>query len=113
MAFVRTILALLIALSVAWLPAAGAAAFKFKSHEMTEMSASEPMDDCCPSAADPCKGMPDCASMAACMVNCLSYAGGASSPSVYPVALAAVMHVFESGILHSQTTNPPFRPPRV
>ena len=113
MSFARTILALLIALSVAWLPTAGAAAFKFKSHEMTEMSASEPMDDCCPSAADPCKGMPDCASMAACMVNCLSYAGGMSSPLVYPVTLAAPMPLFESGILHSRATSPPFRPPRV
>jgi hypothetical protein len=112
MAFARTILALLIALSVAWLPAAGAAAFKFKSQEMAEMSASEPMD-CCPSAADPCKVMPDCASMAACMANCLGYAGGESSPLVYPMALAALMPVFESGILHSRATSPPFRPPRV
>jgi hypothetical protein len=113
MAFARTILALLIALSVASLPVAGAAAFKLKSQEMTEMSAFEPMDDCCPPAADPCKSMRGCGSMAACMVNCLSYSGGMSSPLVYPVTLAALMPLFESGILHSQTSCPPFRPPRV
>ena len=113
MAIARTILALLIALSVASLPAAGAAAFKLKPHDMAEMSASEPMD-CCPPAANPCdKAMGDCASMAACMVNCLSYAGGMSSPLVYPVTLAALMPLFESGVLHSHTSSPPFRPPRV
>jgi hypothetical protein len=112
MAFARTILALMIVFSVALLPTAGAATFKLKPQEMTEMSASEPMD-CCPPAADPCKGMRDCASMPACMVNCLSYAGGISSPLVYPVALAAVMLLFESADLHSHTGSPPFRPPRV
>ena len=113
MAFARTILALMIVFSVALLPTAGAATFKLKPQEMTEMSASEPMD-CCPPAANPCdKSMGDCASMAACMVNCLSYAGGESSPLVYPVTLAALMPLFESGILHSHTSSPPFRPPRV
>src|SRR5438128_44103 len=107
MAFARTILALLIALSVALLPTASAAAFKLKPQDMTEMSASGPMDDCCPPAADPCKGMRDCASMATCMVNCLSYAGGMSSPLVYPVELTALMPPFESGDLHSHTSSPP------
>src|SRR5204862_6729808 len=96
------------------LPAAGAAAFKFKLQEMTEMSASEPMDDCCPPAASPCdKSMGDCGSMAACMVNCLSFATGTSSPLVYPVTPAALLPLFESGVLPSQMSNPPFRPPRV
>ena len=121
MAFARTILALLIALSVALLPAASIAAFKFKSQEMTEMSASEPMDDCCPHAASPCdKAMGDCASMAACTLNCLCYAGGClcyagglSSQLLYPVTLADTLPLFESGVLHSQRGSPPFRPPRV
>ena len=109
----RTILALLIALSVASLPTASAAVFKLKPQAVTEMSASEPMD-CCPPAADPCdKAMTDCGSMAACMVNCLSYSGGMSSPLVYPVALAALMPLFESADLPSHTGSPPFRPPRV
>ena len=110
----RTILAVVVAVSVAWLPAATGASVQLKSTDMTEMSASEPMDDCCPHAVMPCdKAMGDCASMAACMVNCLSYAGGMSSPLVYPVQLAALMPRFESGVLHSHTSSPPFRPPRV
>src|SRR5438132_14091188 len=113
MAFARTILAALIALSVALLPAAGAGALKFQSQDMTEMSASEPMDDCCPHAASLCdKAMSDCTSMAACAVNCLSCASATSSALIYPMTLAVLMPLFESGLLHSQMGSPPFRPPR-
>ena len=56
----RTILALLIALSVAMLPAAGGASVAVKSGDATEMSAMEDMD-CCPPKVNPCdKGMNDC-----------------------------------------------------
>lgn len=109
----RTILALLIALSVAMLPAAGGAGLGINSAEMPEMSSMADMD-CCPHKTNPCdQGMDGCTSMAACMANCLSYAPGMSSPLVYPVALAAVMPLFESGDLHSHMGSPPFRPPRV
>jgi hypothetical protein len=113
MPFVRTILALLIALSVALLPAAGAGAFKFQPEDMTEMSVSEPMD-CCPHAAGLCDiARSDCTSMAACAVNCLNCASGTSSALVYPVMLAVLMPLFEGDFLHSQLGSPPFRPPRV
>src|SRR5205085_70824 len=109
----RTILAVVVAVSVAWLPAASGASVQLKSTDMTDMSVSEAMDDCCPHA-NPCdQAMADCGSMAACMVNCLSYAGGMSSPLVYPVQLAALMPLFESADLPSHTGSPPFRPPRV
>ena len=111
MAFARTILALLIALSVALVPAVGGVAFKFKSQEMIEMSAAEPMD-CCPPAANLCD-MGDCGSMAACSLNCIGFAGGISSQLVYPAALADTMPLLESGVLRSETGSLPFRPPRV
>ena len=64
MTFARTILAILIALSVATLPAAAGAIIASKSADMTEMSAMDDMD-CCPRQANPCdKGMTDCGSMA-------------------------------------------------
>ena len=114
MSFARTIFALLIALSVALLPAVGGAAFKLKSQKMTEMSAAEPMDDCCPHAATLCdKTMGDCGSMAACTLNCLGFAGGVSSQLVYPVTLANTVPLFESGVLRSEMGSLPFRPPRV
>ncbi len=119
MAFARTILAFLIALSVVMLPAAGGAAFKLKLQDGSEqvgveMSAVEPMDDCCPHMANPCgQAMDDCGSMATCALTCLSFAGGVSSPLVYSLTLATILPLFESGGFRSQTSSPPFRPPRV
>jgi hypothetical protein len=114
MPLVRNIFALLIAVSVAMLPATGGAAFKSTSDDTMTMSAAEPMDDCCPDPANLCdKAMGDCGSMAACTLNCLSYAGGISSLLVYPVTLAGTMPLLESDVLHSHTSSPPFRPPRV
>jgi hypothetical protein len=119
MAFARTIWALLIAASVALLPAAGAAAFKLKSQDATEMSAGEsmhdgPMHDCCPPAANPCdKAMNDCGTMATCAMKCFSSSAVASSPLSFPLELAGVMSPFESSDFHSQTGSPPFRPPRI
>jgi hypothetical protein len=113
MSWMRTILAFLIALSVALLPVAGSAAFKLTSHDMTETSANEPMHDCCPDKANPCDKAVDCASMAACTSNCLSFAGGGSSPFIYLVSIAAILPPMENAVLRSRTGTPPFRPPRV
>jgi hypothetical protein len=124
----RTILAALISLSVTMLPAAGGAAFKstakstpmsssqdpMESQDAMDMSAAGPMDDCCPHPADPCdKAMGGCTSMATCALKCFSFAGSASSPPIYPRALANVLPLFESGPFRSQTSSPPFRPPRI
>jgi hypothetical protein len=136
----RTILAALISLSVTMLPAAGGAAFKstprstpmstpqdamgshqdpspqdaMGSQDAMDMSAAGPMDDCCPHPAGPCdKAMGGCTSMATCALKCFSFAGSVSSPLIYPRALANVLPLFESGIFRSQTSVPPFRPPRI
>ncbi len=112
-------MAFLIALSVVMLPAAGGAAFKLKSQDGTEqvgveMSAVEPMDDCCPHAANPCgQAMDGCGSMATCSLSCSSIAGGVSSPLIYSLTLATTLPLFDSGGFRSQTSSPPFRPPRV
>src|SRR5262245_24839281 len=111
MALMRTIFGLLIAVSVAMLPAAGAAAFKLKSQDATEMSASEPEHDCCPPAANPCD-QGDCSSMAACAASCNIFAGGVASPLAYPPMLAEAMPLSSSGAGPSQQSSPPFRPPR-
>ena len=114
MGIARTIVAVLVAVAVAMLPVASGAAFKLKSADTTEMSASEPMHDCCPNAGSPCeKAMDDCGSMATCALTCCSYVGDFSSPLVYPLMLADVMPWLPSGALRSQIGNPPFRPPRV
>jgi hypothetical protein len=77
MAFARTILALVTALAVAVLPAAGGAAVNAKSYHATEMTAAEPMDDCCPHAANGCdKAAHECTSMATCALHCFSFMAG-------------------------------------
>ena len=75
----RTILALLVALSVALLPAAAGAGVSVKSPAQADMSAMEDMHDCCPKA-NPCdKAMDDCGTMATCALKCFSFAATSSS----------------------------------
>jgi len=112
MAFARTILGILIALSVVMLPAAGAAALKLKSQDATETSASEPMLDCCPVKPKPCD-KDDCGSMATCAIKCFKYSADISSSFAHPFTLADVMPPLKSIGFNSQIGSPPFRPPRV
>jgi hypothetical protein len=116
----RTILALLIALSVALLPAAAGAGVSSKSPDqadmsMTEdMSVTEDMHDCCPPKANPCDhAMDDCGSMATCVLKCFSVAGTSSSIIVFPTTFAKMIAPLERNPFSSQTGAPPFRPPRV
>jgi hypothetical protein len=107
----RTILALLIALAVALLPAAGGAGVK--SPAPAGMSVMEDMPDCCPYKADPCeKAMDNCGTMATCALKCFSFAGTASSIIVSPSTFASITISFAANPLSSQTGSPPFRPPR-
>jgi len=109
----RTILALLIALAVATLPAAGGAGVKSPA-PAASMSAMEDMPDCCPYKADPCaKAMDDCAAMATCALKCFSFAGAASSIIVFPSAFASMAIPLAANPFASQPGSPPFRPPRI
>jgi hypothetical protein len=113
MLIARTILALLIALSLAVLPAASGAGPALKSTAAVKMVAIGDMD-CCPHKATPCdEAMDGCAAMATCALKCFSFAGGSFLPLVYPVTLADWMPPLQGGDFQSQTSNPPFRPPRV
>ena len=115
MSITRTIFAFLIAVSVALLPVAGGAAFKLKSSdtEMSEMAASDAMDDCCPPHANPCKGMGDCVLMPGCTLSSFSISGISAVAIVFPPPLAGIMPALASESLESLTGSPPFRPPRV
>src|SRR3979490_662571 len=106
----RTILALLIALSVAMLPAAGGTGVGLKSADMTDMSAMG--HDCCPPNSDPCdKAMGDCSSMAACALKCFSFSAALFSTVVFRSILPSVAPQFESHLFRSQIGSPPFGPP--
>jgi len=115
MLIARPILALLMALSVAVLPAAGHAAMSGKMADManaTEMSA---MDDmaCCPGKPQPLhKSMDDCASMAGCAL-CFAFMGPVASHVAAPVFATSGVIAFAPAPFDSQPSHPPFRPPRV
>ena len=109
----RTVLALLVALSVAMLPAAAGAGVSVKSPAKADMSAMEDMHDCCPKA-NPCdKAMDDCGTMATCALKCFSFAGTSSSIITFPASFAKMTAPFAANPFSSQTGTPPFRPPRV
>ncbi len=106
----RTILALLIALSVAVLPGVGGASFAMKAADTAVM---EDMD-CCPSKSNPCdKAMDGCTSMATCALKCFSFTPGSSVSLSYPIKVVSDMPLPFASAFHSQTSSPPFRPPRV
>ena len=116
----RTILALLVSLSVALLPAAAGAGVCPKSADQADMSMTEDvsmtedMHDCCPPEANPCNhAMDNCGSMATCALKCFSFAGTSSSVIVFPAAFAKMIAPLEHNPFSSQTGAPPFRPPRV
>ena len=108
----RTILALLIALSVAMMPAAGTTGVSSKSPAPTDVSMMDEMHDCCPHKANPC-AMDDCGSMATCALKCFSFSGASSSTIIFPLTFAKLATPFDGDPFSSQTGTPPFRPPRV
>jgi hypothetical protein len=112
MSIARTIVTLLIALSVAILPAAASAGVSVKSPEAAGISMTEDMPDCCPHKANPCeKATDDCAAMATCALKCFSFSG-TSAVIVFPSAFAKMTASFAANPFSSQAGSPPFRPPR-
>jgi len=106
----RTILALLIALSVAMLPASANIAVKSTDMtEMAEMAAMEDMD-CCPHKAKPCD---HCSSMATCQLTHFSFFATSASDIIFPSVAASLSPLSGANAFHPQEGNPPFRPPRV
>ena len=124
----RTILALLIALSVAMLPAAAGAGFRssaptdmsandmsasdMSASDMSAMDMSAMEGDCCPHQANPCDKADDCRTMATCALKCFTFAGTAWSTITFPSSFAKLAVPIGGGPLSSQTGSPPFRPPR-
>jgi hypothetical protein len=112
----RTIVAVLIALSVATLPAA--IGFASGATTAMEISASPAMPDCdhhhhnAPGGKTQ-KSMDDCASMAGCALKCFNFTGTILAGIAYSSsASAALKPVHASNIFASQMGSPPFRPPR-
>jgi hypothetical protein len=140
MSICRSVLALLLAVSVAMLPVAGHAMARSSPPDMSamaatgdmsampgadNMSASDmgmgmhmsmgmPMDmDCCPHKADHSgTAMDGCAGMAVCGL-CFSMAVPSPSPVVFLLVPAGIGPSFVTYAYRSPPGHPPFRPPRV
>ena len=108
----RTLLTLLIVLSVAMLPAASGARAVAKSMDTAGMGAMDGMD-CCPHKTNPCDKANDCASMAACALKCFGFSATSPSGVVFPTFVSSLNPFFGTNAFHSQKGSPPFRPPRV
>jgi hypothetical protein len=111
MAIVRTLSALLIALSVAWLPLASRGA---QAAAATEMSMSEGDHDCCPNAAQPCDMTKDgCMSMAACGLLTSTLSEPAIFEIEFPLVATRKVAPPTSDVLDSHTSGPPLHPPQI
>jgi hypothetical protein len=110
----RTILAIVLGLSVALLPAtAGFAA----SAATMDMSASAAMPDCDHDHGAPGdktqKPAHGCADMATCALNCFNFTATACSDIIFASpACAALKPVRTADKLPARTVGAPFRPPR-
>jgi hypothetical protein len=104
MAAVRTILAAMIAMSVAMVPAMGGAAVSTKPVEMA-MSDNADMPCCTP---DDCKGSITCA------LKCFNFVGAIFPATVsLPHLVDAAPPSFVDGELHGHVRSPPTHPPPV
>jgi hypothetical protein len=117
MRFVRTILTLLIAASVALLPIAAGAMVGANHSDAVIAASSAPMPDCCDHDAAPCdqphKSMGDCASMAACALKCFNFTATIVLGVSLPEPIAASVPRLAGQRPDSQLGIPPFRPPRI
>ena len=103
----RAIIAIVVALSVALLPAT--AGFTAASP-----SAGAAMTDCCHNHGMPCnKAMDDGQATATCALHCFNYVGPNFSGFELVPAVAKTKPLFASRLSRSHTATPPFHPPRV
>lgn len=108
MRVVRTLLALVLGLSVAMLPAA-AGFLSAPALAATHVSATH---DCCDEPAAPCETtMDQCQSMATCALKCFSFAGTALPSLAAPFVMKSVS-LPSTDVAYGLIGHPPFRPPR-
>lgn len=106
----RTIFALLIALSVAALPAVGMTGANAGPAGMVAADMVADMD-CCPPSKAPC-GMPVDQCPAYSCAQSITISGISAPQVVYPPAPADRMPARAGGAFHPHTNGTPFRPPR-
>jgi len=108
----RTILALLICVSVAMLPVAGGIAAPADASSISEVVISA--HDCCDHDGMPVDNViKDCQAAAGCASKCFSVCGVVFSSAIIHPPVTGAEPFFVTKNFRSQTGIPPFRPPRV
>jgi hypothetical protein len=126
MRFVRTMMAMVIALSVAMLPAAGAALPIVKSAPQAAAEAMAKdmgmasdmfgaMDECCPdhAKAGPCDQPSDQCPPAFCSIQTVNLAFAAAFRFDFPMIASDPLPIPTDQVVTLHDSSPPFRPPRV
>ena len=109
----RTILACLVALSLAMLPIAGAFAVQKDEAATSELVVAS-AHDCCDHEGMPADhAMKDCQAAAGCFGKCFNFCAVTISSATIQPPIGGMEFVFVSKTFVSPTGAPPFRPPRV
>src|SRR5262245_43192560 len=108
----RTILAFLVALSLALLPMAGAFAIPSDAPMASDVGVG-PAHDCCDHESTPADHvMKECLASAGCTAKCFNFYAVVFSGVAVPSPTGGAEPLFVSNPFHSQTASPPYRPPR-
>jgi hypothetical protein len=109
----RTILAFLVALSLAMLPMAGAFAVPSDEPTASDVVVAS-AHDCCDHESMPADyAMKDCQAAAGCTANCFNYYAVLLSGVAIPTPIGGTESRIQRHPFHPETASPPFRPPRV
>jgi len=109
----RTILAFLVALSLAMLPMAGPVAVPRDEPTVSEAVVAS-AHDCCDHESMPADHvMKECQASAGCLAKCFNFYAVVFSGVAIPSPIGGTESRFVSHPFHSETASPPFRPPRV
>src|SRR5262245_17281804 len=108
----RTILAALVALSLALLPMAGAFAVP-RDEPMASDVVVASAHDCCDHESTPAdQVMKECLASGGCTAKCFNFYAVVFSGVTIPSPISGMESFFVSNPFYSQTASPPYRPPR-
>jgi hypothetical protein len=108
----RTILAFLVAVSLAMMPMAGAFAVPSDEPTASDVVVAS-AHDCCDHESMPADQMKDCQASAGCTAKCFNFYALVFSGVTIPSPSGGTESRFVSNPFYSQTASPPYRPPRV
>lgn len=108
----RTILAFLVAVSLATLPVAGAFAVPGDEPMASDVMVASAHDCCDPESTPADHVMKECHASAGCTAKCFTFYAVIFSEAAMPSPGGGTESGFVGNPFYSQTASPPYRPPR-